>query len=100
MNCLVGGFQKRCHKEGRKEGKKRDLGCLDAAANQWEPLKDGQMDGGIVGGRAKWEGVWKRLLPHLPVINMEEEQLGSASPPTSRMLACFSRRGGGDAADE
>lgn len=72
------------------------MGCLDEAANQWEPLKDRQMDGGIVGGRAKWEGVWKRLLPHLPVINMEEEQLGSASPPTSRMLACFSRHEGGE----
>lgn len=37
----------------------------------------------------KWERVWKQFLPHLSVINMEKEQHGSASPPTSRMLPCF-----------
>lgn len=37
----------------------------------------------------KWEGVCKQFLAHLSVINMEKEQHGSASPPTSRMLSCF-----------
>lgn len=37
----------------------------------------------------KWEGVWKQFLAHLSVINMEKEQHGLASPPTSRMLSCF-----------
>lgn len=37
----------------------------------------------------KWEGVWKRFLAHLSVINMEKEQHSSASPPTCRMLPCF-----------
>lgn len=37
----------------------------------------------------KWEGVWKQFLAHLSVINMEKEQCGSASPPTSRMLSRF-----------
>lgn len=39
--------------------------------------------------KIKWEGVWKQFLAHLSVINMEKEQRGSASPPTSRMLSCF-----------
>lgn len=44
----------------KKEEEKKYCGQLDEAADQQEPLKDGQMDGGIVGGRAGREVVGGR----------------------------------------
>lgn len=56
----------------------------EKSSDQQVLWKDAQM-----AGKIKWEGLQKKFLPHLSVINMEKEQHGSASPPTNRMLSCF-----------